>query len=61
MLNVRENIVMYVQWNNPVLNILTFLYMFYKSMPDFPMDSNNGNCRGAGIGKYIFIKLYNEL
>lgn len=29
-------------------------------MADFPMDSNNGNCRGAGIGKYIFIKLYNK-
>lgn len=35
--------------------------MFYKSMPDFPMDSNNGNCGGASIGKYIIIKLYNKL
>ncbi|XP_009634826.1 secreted frizzled-related protein 3 [Egretta garzetta] len=23
--------------------------MFYESVPDFPMDSNNGNCRGASI------------
>lgn len=30
-------------------------------MPDFPMDSNNGNCRGAGIGEYTFKKLYNKL
>lgn len=57
----RENIVMYVNWNNPLFKILTFLYIFYKSMPDFPMDSNNGNCRGASIGKYILIKPYNKL
>ncbi|XP_009580552.1 PREDICTED: secreted frizzled-related protein 3, partial [Fulmarus glacialis] len=33
----------------PILKTLTFLHIFYKSLPDFPMDSNNGNCRGAGI------------
>ncbi|NXU80777.1 SFRP3 protein, partial [Oreotrochilus melanogaster] len=34
-----------------VLKILTFLCIFYKSMPDFPMDSNNGNCRGTSIDR----------
>lgn len=48
-------------WNNTLLNILMFLSVFYESVPDFPMDSNNGNCRGSGIGEYSFIKLCNEL
>mgnify|MGYP001853510702 CR=1 len=41
--------------------MLTFFCVFYESMPDFPMDSNNGNCRGTGIGEYLSLKLYNKL
>lgn len=30
------------------------LTLFYH-LPDFPMDSSNGNCRGASSGEYITV------
>lgn len=33
------------------------LTLFYHLLSDFPMDSSNGNCRGASSGEYITIFL----